>query len=119
MLNSTIKWSFLPLLLVAIIPTGQRVDGGQASDGGPKLAANWWSISDSDFVTQYGKLAIGTQEQQSRFAWMAFARSINKFLSVKPSRNSRNGNFGQVIRILSRQTCRDLRQRKRFVPVHT
>ena len=38
------------------------------------LAANWWSIEDSDFVTQYGNLATGNQQQQSKFAWMAFAR---------------------------------------------
>ena len=38
-------------------------------------AANWWSISDADFVTQYGQLATGTQPQQSQFAWMLFARA--------------------------------------------
>ena len=40
----------------------------------PSLAQDWWSMSDQDFVKQYANLATGTQEQQSRFAWMAFAR---------------------------------------------
>lgn len=35
----------------------------------------WWSLSDADFVAQYGKLATGTQAQQSQFAWMLFARA--------------------------------------------
>lgn len=38
-------------------------------------AADWWSISDADFVSQYGNLATGSQAQQSQFAWMLFARA--------------------------------------------
>lgn len=38
-------------------------------------SANWWSLSDSDFITQNGSLATGTQVQQSTFAWMVFARA--------------------------------------------
>ena len=74
MLKPAIKWSCLLLLLLPGSSPGQQADGGQSRDGSTKLAAGWWSIPDIDFVTQYGKLATGTEEQQSQFAWMAFAR---------------------------------------------
>jgi hypothetical protein len=37
-------------------------------------AADWWSMTDADFVAQYKNLALGTQTQQSQFAWMLFGR---------------------------------------------
>lgn len=40
----------------------------------PSFAADWWNMSDVDFVTTYGKLATGSQTDQSQFAWMAFLR---------------------------------------------
>jgi len=40
----------------------------------PLFAADWWNMPDPDFVQQYGNLATGTQQQQSQFAWMLFAR---------------------------------------------
>jgi hypothetical protein len=73
MCHPVIKWFWL-LLLLPIIPLTQTVSGGGSRGGDEKLSADWWTISDKDFVTQYGKLATGTQEQQSQFAWMAFAR---------------------------------------------
>jgi hypothetical protein len=75
MFKPAIKWSCLLLFLLSMIPSGARIDGGQSSYGTAKLGPNWWSISDTDFVTQYGKLAVGSQAQQSQFAWMAFARA--------------------------------------------
>jgi hypothetical protein len=39
------------------------------------LAADWWNMPDPDFVQQYGKLATGTQLEQSQFAWMLFGRA--------------------------------------------
>jgi hypothetical protein len=54
----------------------QRVHGISPGAGGSvQPGKNWWTVSDADFVTQYGNLATGTQEQQSQFAWMAFARA--------------------------------------------
>src|SRR5262249_30354476 len=47
----------------------------QESETVAKSVGNWWSISDDDFVTQYSNLAVGTQEQQSQFAWMSFGRA--------------------------------------------
>src|SRR5205809_2817275 len=38
------------------------------------LAADWWNMPDADFVQLYGKLALGSQQEQSQFAWMMFAR---------------------------------------------
>ena len=40
----------------------------------PLFAADWWTMPDPDFVKQYGNLATGSQQQQSQFAWMMFAR---------------------------------------------
>jgi hypothetical protein len=37
-------------------------------------AADWWSMPDADFIAQYKNLATGSQVEQSRFAWMLFAR---------------------------------------------
>lgn len=37
-------------------------------------AADWWTLSDLDFINQYKSLAVGTQAEQSQFAWMLFAR---------------------------------------------
>jgi hypothetical protein len=45
-----------------------------ALTAGPSFAADWWSMSDADFVTTYGKLATGSQVDQSQFAWMTFLR---------------------------------------------
>jgi hypothetical protein len=45
------------------------------------VAADWWSLSDSDFITQYGNLATGTQKEQSQFAWMTFARVNQRVMS--------------------------------------
>lgn len=42
---------------------------------GRAFAADWWNMSDADFVKQYAKLATGTQAEQSQFAWMLFARA--------------------------------------------
>jgi len=75
MLKPASKWSGLLLLLLPIIPSVPHANGGHSRDDNPKAETNWWSISDKDFVKQYGKLATGTQEEQSRFAWMAFARA--------------------------------------------
>jgi hypothetical protein len=75
MMKPALKWSCLLLLLTPFIRWSQRVDGEQPTDFVPQANANWWTISDTDFVTQYGNLATGTQHQQSQFAWMAFARA--------------------------------------------
>lgn len=37
-------------------------------------AADWWKLSDQDFIAQYKNLALGTPDQRSQFAWMLFAR---------------------------------------------
>lgn len=63
----------LLLLLAASFTPAQRARGAEPPQAGP--AGNWWSISDADFVAQYGNLATGAQAQQSQFAWMAFARA--------------------------------------------
>jgi hypothetical protein len=57
----------------SVVSPVQRASG-HSGDDKLKLGANWWSIPDADFVKEYGNLAVGTQEQQSQFAWMAFAR---------------------------------------------
>lgn len=41
----------------------------------PLFAADWWNMPDADFAQQYGKLAVGSQQDQSKFAWMLFARA--------------------------------------------
>jgi hypothetical protein len=74
MLKLAIKCSCLLLLLLPILPLGPRVDGVRSSEATPQLGPDWWTISDKDFVVQYGDLAVGTQQQQSQFAWMTFAR---------------------------------------------
>ena len=39
------------------------------------LAADWWTISDKDFATEFAKQATSdTIEDQSNVAWMLFAR---------------------------------------------
>ncbi len=53
----------------------------------PGLAADWWKLSDADFVAQYKTLATGTQAEQSRFAWMLFAR-VNQQVTVGGQTNS-------------------------------
>jgi hypothetical protein len=75
MLHLLNKWSGLLVLLLPFVVFGPGVNGRPSREEVPKLGANWWSISDTDFVTQYGKLATGTQGQQSQFAWMTFARA--------------------------------------------
>jgi hypothetical protein len=45
-----------------------------AVSNSPSVAQDWWSVPDKDFVAGYGNLAKGTQTEQSRFAWMMFAR---------------------------------------------
>jgi hypothetical protein len=52
---------FLPLLILTLCATSS-------------FAADWWTMPDPDFVKQYGNLATGTQQEQSQFAWMLFAR---------------------------------------------
>ncbi len=37
-------------------------------------AADWWSMPNEQCFAEYGKLAVGSQEERSRFAWMLFAR---------------------------------------------
>ncbi len=65
----------LSLLFVATMASVQRVQGRISREpGSSNRAADWWTLSDVDFVTQYGNLATGTQQQQSQFAWMVFAR---------------------------------------------
>jgi hypothetical protein len=69
------------LLLVvsplAFVPFMQPAHGRLSSHNEPvavPAVADWWTLADLDFVTQYGKLATGTQPEQSQFAWMLFAR---------------------------------------------
>ena len=83
-MTRAIRWSSGPLLLlllVAALSPAQRVHGTNQPQAAANQAGNWWSISDVDFVTQYGKLATGAQAQQSRFAWMAFARANQQVTS--------------------------------------
>ncbi len=61
------------MLLLAISVSAQPVNGKEPV-GGVEPVNKWWSISDIDFVSQYGSLATGNQHQQSQFAWMTFAR---------------------------------------------
>ncbi len=63
------------LLFALFIAWGQGVVGWQSVEAAAESAANWWTLSDTDFVKQYGNLAVGTQQQQSKFAWMVFARA--------------------------------------------
>jgi hypothetical protein len=70
-----IRKPYCLLLFLMIVLLVQQVHGNYPNEReGSKTVADWWSISDSDFVTQYGNLAISTQDQQSQFAWMVFAR---------------------------------------------
>ncbi|MGZ4994095.1 MAG: hypothetical protein ACXV8I_04025 [Methylobacter sp.] len=39
-----------------------------------KAEENWWSMPDVDFVKKYKSLAVGSISDQSKFAWMLFAR---------------------------------------------
>lgn len=93
-MTPAIKWSCVPLLLLVVLATvssTQRVHGRSPSEKEEpsRTAADWWSISDGDFVSQYGTLATGTQEQQSQFAWMAFARANQQVTSgTSPQRFS-------------------------------
>jgi hypothetical protein len=71
-----------------VLPLGQQVGGRQSTKGAAKLGGDWWSISDTDFVAQYGNLATGTQEQQSKFAWMAFARANQQVVGANQQKFS-------------------------------
>ncbi len=83
-MTTAIKWSCCPmftLLFLAMAVSTFPVQGRDSRVSGPSgPAADWWSVSDIDFVKQYGSLATGTQKQQSQFAWMTFAR-VNQQVS--------------------------------------
>jgi hypothetical protein len=83
MFKYALNWSWVLLVLVLLCRWGQRVDGGQSSTS----TANWWTISDTDFVAQYGNLAAGTQKEQSQFAWMSFARANQQVPFGDPPQN--------------------------------
>jgi hypothetical protein len=88
-MTRAIRWSGGLLLLLVLLPllatapAGRRVHGRDSRvTETPRLAADWWTLSDADFVAQYGNLATGTQVQQSQFAWMAFARANQQVASA-------------------------------------
>ena len=77
MLNFKLGWLFV-MFSAILIPCAllrEQVVGGKSSETAPEVQSNWWTLSDVDFVNQYANLATGSQQDQSRFAWMAFARA--------------------------------------------
>ncbi|MFO0961070.1 MAG: hypothetical protein U0800_27115 [Isosphaeraceae bacterium] len=75
-LVSLLGVTVLAMVGLAAVPSARQPDRPADVDPAPAGAqANWWTLSDADFVSQYGNLATGTQVQQSQFAWMAFSRA--------------------------------------------
>jgi hypothetical protein len=76
------SWRLIILVVLAANSSMHRAAAEpQAAGKATKLAGDRWSISDADFVAQYDDFAIGGQEQQSRFAWMSFARANQQVIS--------------------------------------
>jgi hypothetical protein len=70
-----LKSLFALLIVISLIPLVPGLDGRPPTASAAPRTGDWWTINDDDFVNQYGNLAVGTQLEQSRFAWMAFARA--------------------------------------------